>query len=606
MDTTGSFRSWMNAKISHRSDPSATQLAAYNMNLAPRYSPGRDYLLGAMLALITLAITTAPEVGDTFVYVNSIRDFQTGHWTTQINPIGEFGHLLWRPLGALFSPIFAALVPDALAWDARLKIGYGLILLNEAAAIFAAALFFRVSRRISGSAAVAALITVGLIWANGFLLYTKAGTDYVFGTAIEICAIWVFANGGVNPGSRRLLTGGTLLGIAALCWTPFALVVPAAAAIPWAVDQRTLRFSLRGWLMPVVTSGAVYLAVLAAGAWLSGVRSPLAFDDWIVQAGHGWVQNQRALRAVSGLARLLFDLSNDGLLLKRFLLKDPYNPVTLYALIRLSLWKIAVFYAFLLAVALAALRNASGRRMLVVLAMAAAPMLVFAIFLFEPSSPERFLPMLPFLLLTLAAGWTPRRPEDTEPPGWKWAPWLGAALLAAVVPVNAAAFIGSGNSQDRLAVAQLRDFTRMAAPGDLLVSVLIREPVTVLLEQKPFNPICRGLDVPTSQVFGTVGRSAHWRADFSRRVLAQWTLNKDVWITKWALRDRPPAEMGWVERDDPLVRWREIPAFFEQFDFDRSTELPDGFERFARSEKNRGILDNMAADDVAPTPERKE
>ena len=231
---------------------------------------------------------------------------------------------------------------------------------------------------------------------------------------------------------------------------------------------------------------------------------------------------------------------------------------------------------------------------------------MFAIFIFEPSAPERFLPMLPFLLLTLAAGWTPRRPGETEPPRWNWAPWVGAALLAAVVPVNAPAFIGPGNSNDRLAVAQLRDFTRTAAPGDLLVSVLIREPVTVLLEQKPFNPVCRGLDVATSQVFGTVGRSANWRVDFARRVLAQWALNKDVWITKWALRNGPPAEMGWVEGDDPLVRWREIPAFFEQFEFDKSTELPDGFEWFAQSGKNRAILDNMAKGDFAPAPEPKE
>jgi len=575
------------------------------MNPAPRYSPGRDYLLGVLLATITLAITTAPEIGDTLVYVNSILDFQTGHWTTQISPIGEFGHLLWRPLGALFSPIFTAFVPDAFAWNARLKIGYGLILLNEAATIFAAALFFRISRRISGSTAVATLITIGLIWANGFLLYTKSGSAYVFGTAIEICAIWVLTNCEANPSRRRLLTGGALLGIAALCWTPFGLIVPAAAAIPWAINKRPWRAGLGSWLTVAAASGAVYLVVLIPGAWLSGVRSPLELHAWIVQATHGWAQNRRVLRAVSGLARLLLDLSNDGLLLKRYLLKDPYNPVTLYDLIRLSLWKIALFYTFLLALALAALRSASGRRMLALLALAAAPMLVFAIFLFEPSSPERFLPMLPFLLLTLAAAWTPRRAGETEPSGWRWAPWVGGALLAAVVPINAPAFIGPGNFQDKLAMAQLRDFTRTAAPGDLLVSVLIHEPVTVLIEQKPFNPVCRGLDVPTSQVFGTVGQSAHWRMDMARRVLAQWALNKDVWITKWAMRHSPPSEMGWVEGDDPVVRWREIPAFFEQFDFDRSTVLPDGFERFARSGKNREILENTAKRDISSTPQRK-
>jgi hypothetical protein len=569
------------------------------MNSPLRHSAGRDYLFGALLALTTLAITSAPEIGDTLVYVNSIRDFQIGHWTTQFNPLGEFGHLLWRPLGALLAPIFTAVVPDAVAWNAKLKIGYGLIVLNEAAAVFAAAVFFQMARRISGSSAVAALIAAGLVWANGFLLYTKAGTVYVFGTAIEIAAIWVLVQSEENASAARPLISGALLGIAALCWTPFALTVPAAAAIPWAIGKRTSRANLRTWVMVAAASAVVYLIVLMGGAWLSGVKSPPELLAWIFQAEHGLMQNRKALRAVSGLARLLFDLSNDGLLLKRFLLKDPFNPVTLFDLIRLSLWKIALFYTFLLALALAAARFASGRRMLAVLVIAAAPMLMFAIFLFEPSSPERFLPVLPFLLLTLAASWKPQGSGETKIPGGKWAPWVGGALLAALIPINARAFIGSGTQQDRLAIAQLRDFSQAAAPGDLLVSVLIREPVNVLIEQQPFNPVRRGLDVATYQVFGTVGQWASWRTDLARHVLAQWESHKDAWITKWAMRDRPPAPMGWVEGDDPTVRWREIPEFFEQFDFDRSTPLPDGFERMARSERNREIVESLLSGDAS-------
>jgi len=42
---------------------------------------------------------------------------------------------------------------------------------------------------------------------------------------------------------------------------------------------------------------------------------------------------------------------------------------------------------------------------LMLAALAGLPLLVFAVFLFEPSSPERFLPGLPFLLFAMAAGW---------------------------------------------------------------------------------------------------------------------------------------------------------------------------------------------------------
>ncbi len=575
------------------------------MNSLPRYSAGRDYLFGALLALVTLTTTIAPEIGDTLVYVKAIRDFQTGHWPSQFNPIGEFGHLLWRPLGALLSPVFTAVIPDTVAWNPNLKIGYGLIVLNEIATVFAAALFFRISHRFSGSKMAAALTTVGLIWANGFLLYAKAGTVYVFGTAIEIGAIWVLTQSETNNRMARLLAGGTLMGIAALCWTPFALVVPAAATIPWATDRRPFRSSLRSWLIVAAVSGAVYVAVLMVGGWLSGVRSPLELRAWIFQSEHGLMQNRKALRAVGGLPRLLFDLSNDGLLLKRFLFKDPFNSVTLFDLIRFSLWKIAFFYTFLLALVLAAARSASGKRMLAVLVIAAGPMLAFAIFLFEPSAPERFLPVLPFLLLTLAGAWKMHNQGEMNNASRNWAPWVGGALLAALVTINAPAFVGPGTLQDQMGLAQLRDFSQAAAPGDLLVSVQIREPVTVLIEQKPFDPVCRGLDIATYQVFGNPGLSENWRSQLTTRILEHWEIHKDVWITKWAMRDRPPAAMGWVEGDDPAVRWREIPKFFERFDFDRSTNLPDGFQRIARSKKNQEILKNPQNYDASKGPWQK-
>ena len=551
-----------------------------------RFRDPLDFLLGGMVALLALAIIKAPEIGDTLVYVNSILEFRSGHWTGAFNPLLEFGHLLWRPMGAALAPAFSTLIPNSAAWTLKLKIGYGLIVVNEIAAVLAAGLMFSLARRISGSAIAALATAIGLVWANGFLLYTKAGTDYVFCTAVEIAAIYLLAKPGEH--AARWVRGGALLGLGALFWTPFALTVPAAAAIPWAIGDGAPKGKLRAWLTIAVTSGVVYIAVLAAGAWLAGVDSPARWHAWILAAQHGWTQTRRGLRAVSGVARLLFDLSNDGILLKRFLLKDPYHPVTIAGLIRLSLWKVGLYYALVAAIALAALRTGLGRRMLAVFAVAAIPMLFFAIFLFEPSSPERFLPVLPFLLLTAAAGCSG---EGTGK--WKWTQWAPAAMLLSVVPVNASAFLGSGTTH-QLAAAQLEDFARSAAPGDLLVSIVIREPVTVLIEQQPFDPLLRGLNIPTYQVLGNTGLSRLWRKELARRVLAQWTAGSDVWITKWGLQERPAAELGWVEGDDPDVRWHDVPAFLSQLEFDSSTARPDGFVRLARSDRNRAMLGPLA------------
>lgn len=468
-----------------------------------------DYLFGAVLALGTLFIISGPQIADTMVYIDQVRLFQSGSWTTRFNPIGEFGHLLWRPLCAVLSPLFLSLVPASVAATAPLKMAYGLIVLNEAAAVVAAALVFRIARGLAGSAVGAVLTTIGLLWAYGFLSYMKAGADYVFGTTVEICALWVLIE---FRGATRLLAGGALLALAALFWTPFALIVPAAAAIPWTVGKRTgqNRTGMPDWLTVAVASGALYLLVLSLGAWLSGVRSSADLRLWIAEAGHGWNQNRTALRAVSGWSRLFFDLGNGGILLKRYLFKDPFNPVTRVDLVRLVLWRIAFFYALLAALFLATMRTAAGKRMLIALALATVPMLFFAIFLFEPSSPERFLPMLPFVLLTFAIAW---RSLDAGPIG-KMAVWAASVLLLSAVAANAPAMAGLRSNQQRMVESQLHDFLQSAAPGDALVSVMQKEPVTLFLEQRPFDPAHRGIDVPTFQVLGTQGSWGTWRESF--------------------------------------------------------------------------------------------
>ena len=50
---------------------------------------------------------------------------------------------------------------------------------------------------------------------------------------------------------------------------------------------------------------------------------------------------------IFGFARSFINMGDDGILFKRFLLHDPYNPVSLFDLLRLSLFKYLLFYAFL-------------------------------------------------------------------------------------------------------------------------------------------------------------------------------------------------------------------------------------------------------------------
>ena len=74
-------------------------------------------------------------------------------------------------------------------------------------------------------------------------------------------------------------------------------------------------------------------------------------------------------RMLFGLARSWIDMSNDGVLDKRFLVHDSLNPVTLSKIIRLGLWKLAIFYVALLAIGSSLLRSRKGKAILLFLVL---------------------------------------------------------------------------------------------------------------------------------------------------------------------------------------------------------------------------------------------
>ena len=110
-------------------------------------------------------------------------------------------------------------------------------------------------------------------------------------------------------------------------------------------------------------------------------------------------------------------------------------------------------------------RTIRDRPLLALLTLATVPLFLFAVFVFEPSSPERFLPALPFLILALAAGWN-------APGGFPVAVARGVVcLFALLLPVlNWPTFSGSFSFTTQQARAQLYDFRSHAQRDDVLAS----------------------------------------------------------------------------------------------------------------------------------------
>src|SRR5262249_5828291 len=125
-------------------------------------------------------------------------------------------------------------------------------------------------------------------------------------------------------------------------------------------------------------------------------------------------------RAIFGLARSFINMGQDGVLYKRFLLHDRYNPTSVVDLIRLSIFKLAGFYFLLLAVLCGVLGSETNRRVLLFSLLGAMPVVLFGLFWYG-GDVERYLPLYPFFFLALACAFEGREK------------WVKAAALVFLV-----------------------------------------------------------------------------------------------------------------------------------------------------------------------------
>lgn len=541
-----------------------------------------------LVFLVAIAVTQPPFIGDGLYYCDDVVGVL--QHSAPAASLWEAGHILWRPLAYVFSPLFLALIPDRVAWTPSLKIGYGLMLFSLASGLFAAILIYDLSRRLMMSARAAFIPLLLFVWGDGVLAYTQAATAYLPGFAILTMGIWWQICG--RRTSRGSLVGPALLyGIAGLFWLPYVLAIPAACAcdlvqLPGEPPQRLSwgRFFLSGFIAGGLVLGGVGLA-----AALADVHSVAQGSTWLIAAGHGMHQTRQAVRAITGASRLFLDLGADGVYFKRFLFHDPYHPVTAAALIVHNILRPAFFYCFLGASVFLAWRNRNGQRLLILLGLAGLPTLAAAILIFEPSSPERFFPVLPFLLLTVGAGWISRG-RGSQPAK------IMICLFALLLPaMNAPTFFEAFSGQHRKAAKQVMEFRAKASPNDNLVALMLSEPIVELPTQRPFDPLNRPSPVNSIWALRLMENDAEkWPAVVARYVLESWDRGKAAWVEKAALADTPVDRLLWVEGDNPQVHWRDVPPFFRSLEFDSDSGSPDGFLRVAHTEKNIANLRQVA------------
>jgi len=551
-------------------------------------------LLVVLLYVAAMGVTNAHFMADSGGYLVSILAYAGEEEYVAENPVvrdyraqnsfWDFGHLLWRPLGLLLFKVFRPISGLVVGADPALNVLFLLMSLNFVAGLVSAVLLYALIKTLTGRRWLAVFVTSCFILSHGFLNFTQTGSSYIAGLGFLTVALYLLLIDKDDLRPRRAILAGLACAAAVTLWVPYVLVVPATLAAP-VVLFRLSRAQKRS----VVYAGGMFLVATAVAflvvMWQVGIHTPADLRNWIAASSHG-VRISGLARMLFGFARSFIHLGNDGVLFKRFLLHDPLNPVTVFELVRLSLWKLALFYLMLGSLVIG-LFVSSSRRMLALLALTTAPFLLFAI-RFDGGAVERYLPLYPSIFVALA--WT--LGSERVPRVWKIAPilFLGLAVL-----VNSSVMARMVlDKQNERTLARLHGVIPRLQPNSWLVTTHLQDDLVNFQASSPFEPVNRH---KTYHVYPLVwmnsDQAGRWQQEFAAHTLETWTENGHVWVSTRLLSTKPEASWNWVEGDDPRVRWDDIHGFFAQLQTCGVTSGGDGFVQLSQSEANIGFLNTI-------------
>ncbi|MDT4895756.1 MAG: hypothetical protein QOH25_833 [Acidobacteriota bacterium] len=548
----------------------------------------RRYGLVVGAYLLATWLTDPYFMGDTWAYVESVLAHQQGFdYLHTTNSFWEFGHLFWRPLGWL---AYITLRPVTYLWagaDEYANATLSLIILSWVAGLISVLLVHKLLNIFIRQEWIVNLVTLALLFSNAFLNYAQTGCSYVPGLALVLFSFYVLLRDGEKHERRlrtSLLAGASLAGAVGL-WFPYALAIPAALAAPLLLqgwNKERLRLALHTGIVAAVVLILSYGIVVLS----LGIYTVAGFKAWMVESSHGERATKGVLRLIFSLARSVINMGNDGLLFKRYLVHDPLNPVSLVDLFRLSLWKVACFYLFLAATLVNLFLTRRGKNVLGLLCLNSLPVLVFALFIFEAGSLERYMPMLPALLLAIAfslSGERTLRPLKL----------VAVAFIAifALVNLNAMRVDALGRQQEQV-TARIRDLQPRLKPHSLVVTTHLQDELVSFNYDFPFNEINRRGNLRvTSLMEISVDTVLTWRQDFAQRALSAWEAGGDIWLSKRIFAERPRPEWNWVEGDDGRVSWADFAPFFATLEMGEAVGGEDGFVLLLPSPSNKQILE---------------
>ncbi len=543
--------------------------------------------ISVLLWLVSYSLATSFTrpifFGDTRAYTLSILNFTRGefHPFWEDNAFWDFGHLLWRPIGWLTFVLLRPITSHIVGSDPRASIASCLFGLNWIAGLLSVLVLNLILRKVSPRTGWNNILTVGFLVSQALLNFSQTGASYVPGQLLLLLSIYVSILG-VTKQNRiwvtSLIAGFAFAGAVCL-WFLYIFATPSLALTPIMLVGNPTKSRLRIGLQTCIIAGLVTICAYALVIAHLNLQRWQDVLTWVLTSSHG-VDNIKGLsRTAFGFARSFFNMGRDGILFKRFLLHDLYNPVSLFQLFRLSLAKFLLFYYVLICMLVALLRCGS-RHFLVSFVICAVPVMGFAVF-WQGGDIERYLPLFPLLFIGLSRGLVDDRARWFRSIVFVFVAFLGITNISALSRRRSEA-------KQKTTSQQLLAFKKVLKSGS---EVILLDDELATLRHDTF-PVTTQDDLLPTYILLTVGTSSVpvWRENFSNLVLSVWRNGGDIWVSKRLLDARPDSELAWVEGDDKRISWRDIHGFFSQLEVDASVFSPPGFTLLSASSRNRTFL----------------
>jgi hypothetical protein len=541
---------------------------------------------GWMFILATYAglrvATASTYAGDTRDYANSIvarfGDRDLYFW--------EFGHLLWRPVG--YAAVFVArLTPggeQASSFPLTVRLLVDMSVVAGALTLIA---FLAWLKRLGVAWMPAVVATLAMGLSCTLLNYAQTGTAYIPALSLLCVALWSVARADDIAPGRISLLGVAAISLSVLLWLPMIFVVPAVVLSPLVLRGDTpTRRHVTG--MTFALAALFIECAYGAVVLVKGLHSFPALTSWVASASHGIHDSGGLSRAIVGFARSVLSTDQLGLVAKRHMLGDPYNPASLGDVVRGGLYRLVVFYGAIAAIIILLVRTSRGRRALIEFALFAAPVLVMAV-AWQGGDLERYLPLFPalFMLLAVALAAIPPAAQRVA----------AAGVVVALCVLNIPDFDRGKTTRVCAEVARRLAFV----PADTTHPPLVVTPLNSD-EVTQARGLCASVaqleDAKRLRVVGLITPHEKlarlWRTVFATDVTKAWSAGSRVWLSTRAYATRPASDWGWAEGDDPSVHWRDLSAFLGRLDRARSRGNGDEFVEILPTSANLRILDSAA------------